>query len=459
VSDNFAANPITALWAETVNRQPDRVAIFGADGAVLRTFADVENEAFAFAHKHVQQRGEGAVALVAVGNHPSLPALIIALWRAGFTIALAEIGAAVELPGIFVRVTRDSGGELVFHWNDCFVAASPKADFLKLTSGTTGAPRGIRFTAQQLVADCESICVTMGITAEDINYGVISWAHSYGFSNLVLPLICRGVPLVATEDRLPRAILRGLEVSAATVFPSVPVFFKKLAELSAAPLPALRLCISAGAPLPVDVARAFRAVFGVKVHSFYGSSECGGICFDGSEDVVAEGFVGAPMVGVQLVENAGRIEVHSPAVGSGYWPSGDDAVLGGGRFIPADLVSRSGAGFTLCGRESDVINVAGRKLNPAEVERVLRQHRSVSDVAVFGVPSSLRGEEPVACIVTNAPVAEVAEFAAARLALWQVPKDFWQVDALPLNERGKLSRRALSAQWLARSGREIPRPG
>ena len=63
------------------------------------------------------------------------------------------------------------------------------------------------------------ICATMGITERDLNFGVIPFSHSYGFSNLVTPLLCRGVPLVASEDRMPRAILDDLARSGATVFP------------------------------------------------------------------------------------------------------------------------------------------------------------------------------------------------------------------------------------------------
>src|SRR5690606_39188723 len=81
----------------------------------------------------------------------------------------------------------------------------PTPQFLKLTSGTTSAPRAIRFQAHQLVADCDHICETMGITDADVNFGVIPFSHSYGFSNLLTPLLCRGVALVASEDRLPRA--------------------------------------------------------------------------------------------------------------------------------------------------------------------------------------------------------------------------------------------------------------
>lgn len=437
----FADHPILAAWRKTIARRPSAAAIFGADGTVLRTFRDIEDES----PQLPQGLAPGQIAVIELGNHPALPATLLALWKEGLAVALAE--SSVALPGVALRVALGASGAPVFYKIDAPAEEIPGADFLKLTSGTTGAPRAIRFSAAQLLADCDAVCDTMGITEADLNYGVISWAHSYGFSNLVLPLLCRGVPVVATEDRLPRAILDGLARTGATVFPAVPVFFKKLAELAATPLPALRLCISAGAPLPSAVATDFRQRFGVKVHSFYGSSECGGICYDATGDEVPEGFVGQPMRGVRLVENAGRIVIYSPAAGLGYWPQPDDAVLGNGRFIPQDLVEQTERGFSLRGRESDFINIAGRKLNPAEIERVLREHPAVREVVVFGMPSALRGEEPAACVVADASTQELLAFAATRLPAWQMLRQIWLVAALPVNERGKLSRRAVAEHF------------
>ena len=118
---------------------------------------------------------------------------------------------------------------------------------MKLTSGTTAAPRAIRFRSEQLLADCTQICATMGLTGHDLNFGVIPLSHSYGFSNLVTPLLARGVPMVLSRDRMPRAVLNDLARTNATVFPGMPVFYQAFAEMEKVPaLPKLRLCISAG---------------------------------------------------------------------------------------------------------------------------------------------------------------------------------------------------------------------
>ena len=129
-------------------------------------------------------------------------------------------------------------------------ATAETPSLLKLTSGTTAAPRAIRFRSEQLLADCDQICDTMGITDVDLNFGVIPISHSYGFSNLLTPLLVRGVPMVISRDRTPRAVLDDLARTNATVFPGMPLFYQAFCEMENVPgLPKLRLCISAGAPL------------------------------------------------------------------------------------------------------------------------------------------------------------------------------------------------------------------
>src|SRR5437899_7398564 len=172
---------------------------------------------------------------------------------------------------------------------------------LKFTSGTTAAPRAIRFRSEQLLADCNQICDTMGISDADLNFGVIPISHSYGFSNLITPLIARGVPMVLSQDRMPRGVLVDLARTDATVFPGMPVFYQAFCEMENVPaLPNLRLCISAGAPLQVAVAKKFREKFKLPIHSFYGASECGGICYDRNAFPAVTGLVGQPKRSVDL---------------------------------------------------------------------------------------------------------------------------------------------------------------
>jgi acyl-coenzyme A synthetase/AMP-(fatty) acid ligase len=193
------------------------------------------------------------------------------------------------------------------------------------------------------------------------------------------------------------------------------------------------------------------------VHSFYGSSECGGICYDRDENNTEDGFVGTAMnaVEITLIEpdaNAGQIRVRSAAVGDDYFPEPNDKKLGHGVFVPDDLLTRANNGWKIVGRVSDLINVAGKKVNPAEVEAELLAVPGVREAIVFGRNSSLRHQEVAACVVANSTVSEtdLLKTCRQRLSGWQVPKRIFLLDQLPVNERGKISRRELGVQFAER---------
>ena len=456
----FAENALLAAWKKTLATFGNRRAVLAAGGETLRTFSDIEAES--------RERGQlfenlapRSVVAIQIGNRACWPALLLALFRReliplplGQHMEGGELAGALATCGVSALIGSDGDALFVNQKSEIREQKSPDADFLKLTSGTTSAPRAIRFRAHQLLADCDHICATMGFGPDDLNFGAIPFSHSYGFSNLLTPLLCRGVPLVASDDRLPRAILHGLARSGATVFPGIPVFFQKLAELeNASPLPRLRLCISAGAPLPSAVGERFTARFGLKVHTFYGASECGGIAYDASEEARCEdGFVGTAMSGVAISPlEDGRIAVRSAAAGDGYFPEAGDAALRDGCFVPGDFVEWTPRGMAIVGRASDVINVAGRKLSPASVEQCLLECPGVRQAVLFGVPSALRGEEAVACVAGEGiDAAGVLRFCHDRLSPWQVPRDIWIVTEIAANDRGKISRRALAERYLAR---------
>jgi long-chain acyl-CoA synthetase len=335
---------------------------------------------------------------------------------------------------------------------------------LKLSSGTTGTPKAVAFSAEQLLADCTSVCDTMQIRASDRNFGLIPFSHSYGFSNLITPLLCRGVPLVVAHDRIPRAICEGIKASEATVFPATPVIFQALADLEGMEtLGALRLCISAGAMLPVETGLKFLSRFGLKLHAFYGSSECGGIAYDASDIAISEpGYVGTPMRDVEILPaeswdqpGGTAIRVKGPAVGLSYFPDPQPDALSEGTFIPADLLEKSGAGYRIAGRVTDFINVGGRKINPAVVEDILERVPGVRQAVVFGIPDAVRGETPIACVraETTLDPAALLQECRLKLAAWQVPRDVWLVHEIPTTARGKISRPMLAAEYIRTQGR------
>jgi len=464
-----STDPLLDGWEQTLRRAKDRPAILDTYGQVLRKFAEIEERACEFERK-LEKFPPGGVIAIQIGNHEDWPSILIACLRRHLvvlpleqsindqqreaTLELCKAGAVVSAvsSGAAPDISRLRTADATPDWGE-----NPPS-LLKITSGTTAAPRAIRFRSHQLLADCNQICDTMKITGADLNFGVIPISHSYGFSNLLTPLIARGVPMVLSRDRTPRAILSDLARSNATVFPGMPVFYQAFCEMDYVPaLPKLRLCISAGAPLPRTVAKKFREKFNLPIHSFYGSSECGGICYDRETTNEVEGFVGQPMagVGIELLEpnaSACQIQVRSAAVGDGYFPEPDEEKLGDGAFVPDDLLARDDSGFKIVGRISDVINVAGKKVNPEEVEAHLLRFSGVRQTVVFGRPAAagvLRNEEVAACVAGSRHLTEegLLRFCRTALSAWQVPKRIFVVDAIPMNERGKISRRDLAGRF------------
>jgi long-chain acyl-CoA synthetase len=469
-------DPLLEEWEETLARKRDAAAIFAASGEVLRTFDEIEKRARDLL-RSIGGFREGDVLAVQIGNHEDWPSILIGCLlrhlvvlpleqsiseqQRNKALEICKVNAVVSVVPErgTTEVTQLGTGNTTAEWRE------KPPNLLKLTSGTTATPRAIRFRSKQLLADWNQICDTMGISDTDLNFGVIPISHSYGFSNLLTPLIARGVPMVLSRDRTPRAILADFSRSNATVFPGMPVFYQAFCEMEHVPvLPKLRLCISAGAPLPIAIAKRFREKFSLAIHSFYGASECGGICYDRDATNPSEGFVGEAMKGVniELMDSEGsasQIRVRSAAVGDGYFPEPDEEKLRDGIFVPDDLLARAGPGFKIVGRISDVINVAGKKVNPAEVEAHLLRFTGVRQVVVFGRESALRNEEVAACVVAAPDVSEtdLLQFCRGTLSSWQVPKRIFIVDAIPANERGKISRRELSRQFsMSRASSSLP---
>ena len=455
-----SGDPLLAAWEATRARGGAEPAILDTRRQILSRFQDIEEWSRRYDGLAGFEAGE--IVAVQVGNHPAWPALFLACLRRGIVILPLERAMSEQERSAALRTCRAAGLIVAAERPAVRLEANGAIDWegrtpalLKLTSGTTAAPRAVRFRSAQLLADAEQICDTMGISNADLNFAVIPVSHSYGFSNLITPLLARGVPMAISSDRMPRAVLDDLARTEATVFPGMPVFFQAFGEMAQVPkLPRLRLCISAGAPLSRRVARNFQEKFGQPIHSFYGASECGGICFDRAAAGELEDFVGPALRGVGLQPiapgaGATQVRVRSAAVGDGYFPETEPDKLGGGFFLPDDLVTLSEAGVQIVGRLSDVINVAGKKVNPAEVEAHLLSFDGVRQAVVFGRASTLRHQEVVACVVATKETEEAAllEFCRTRLSGWQVPKRIFLLETLPCNERGKISRRELAERF------------
>lgn len=447
-----------ASWANVLERQSQEVAIYGNDRQLLRTFADIESERLIWRQK-LAGLAKGSILLVQLAEDASWPAILLA----SLDVSLVMVPIEIEVTGPqFDNVIKVTRAHACVRSNEISILHSepqpwdqPYPDLLKITSGTTGLPRAIRFRESQLLSDCRNICSSMSLLPEDVNFGVIPFAHSYGFSNLVTPLLYQGTRFVCSKDRIPRAIHRHIEESPATVLPATPAIFQALCSLSdCSRLGRIRTCISAGAPLPAETVQQFFQRFGLRIHSFYGSSECGGIMFDREGRLDApSGFVGSPLDGVRVSRLANdRIEISGTSVADDYFPDKEPETLRTGRFNPGDLVRWLGESAQLYGRASDLINIAGKKIHPSLVEEHIRKVPGVIDVIAFGVPSPNRNEDLVALVMCNPPVPRQTLEAHCRtgLADWQVPRDFQVVTELPVNARGKIKRSDLAADYQAK---------
>jgi acyl-CoA synthetase (AMP-forming)/AMP-acid ligase II len=348
--------------------------------------------------------------------------------------------------------------------------AGPVA-MLKLTSGSTGVPKATVTTEGQIAADGRALIAAMGIRPDDWQVCAIPVSHSYALGNVVGPLLLQGTPVVLRDTFVPAQILDDAVRTGARLFPGVPFMFDRLVALvrDGCSWPAtLETMISAGAPLERATAQAFAEHTGRRIHSLYGTSETAGIAYDASPDPDGEVTMGRPVPGVTVAfwpddaaqPGTGRIHVTGPAVSSGYAAGADDAAFVDGGFLTGDLGALGADGrLRLTGRVSAFVNVAGRKVQPDEVEGMLRTHPLVADARVFGLPDERRGEQLAACVVPRdgtLGVVALRAFCAERLAAYKIPRLLVLVAELPRDDRGKVSRKTLEKLVLGPAAEGLP---
>jgi acyl-CoA synthetase (AMP-forming)/AMP-acid ligase II len=399
---------------------------------------------------------------------------------AGFlsaALAIRRVGAAVLLVDASVpdpeeeRITEAMGAAAVVRstqpWpesHDAFeigaigrsrVELPAGTAWIKVTSGSSGAPSGVAFTSEALAEDDEALFGCMGLSMQDRLLAPIPWSHSYGLCSLAIPCLRRGVTLVLPASRGPWAPLDAAQESGASFFPTVPAFLSAVVALEEkSQWPAsLRNVVSAGAPLSPETASRFRERFDFPVHAFYGSSETGGITFDAEGGAAERGTVGLPIPGVRVdVDEDGRVRVSGRALGLRRVPVADDR-LEGGVFRTGDLGRFEPNGeLRLLGRADGVINVRGKKVDPEEVERVIRSLRGVREAVVVGVPEPAGDCETIRAVVagdgTFVYYERVVAWCRQFLAPHKVPRSVLVLPAIPRTARGKIDREALR-RWTA----------
>jgi long-chain acyl-CoA synthetase len=385
-------------------------------------------------------------------------------WFACF-LALLEVGAVavpVDPTESLQRqdeLAREIGAAGV--WRNgrfCLNTSSPvrqdrQACVIKLTSGSTGKPRALRFTGAQLLADGSNVCRSMDIRPNDVNLAIIPLGHSYGLGNLVIPLLTQGTAVLVARAPLPRVLAEDCERWQPTVFPTVPALLKLLAsaEVPVNAFRSLRTIISAGSPLPPEVAQAFHARFGQNVHSFYGSSETGGITYDRSGDATLAGrSVGTPLDGVRLTLQRGdRFAVESAAVHTLGNRQGSPGGIGRSRPPDRGRLNEWGE-LVLLGRVGRLAKIAGRRIDLGELESSLRQIPGVSDAYV--VPHPTKAEELAAAVQTELNERVLRDALSAQLPAWKIPRRLVCLQQFPLTGRGKTDAAALRRSLGSRTG-------
>jgi long-chain acyl-CoA synthetase len=221
----------------------------------------------------------------------------------------------------------------------------------------------------------------------------------------------------------------------------------------------LRLCVSGGAAMPVEVMRGFEDAFDAIVLEGYGLSETSPVAsFNPPDRARKPGSIGTPVAGVEmkLVEKnedgVGEIAIRGHNVMKGYWNRPDAtaaAIDSDGWFRTGDLARIDDDGyFFIVDRSKDMIIRGGYNVYPREIEEVLYEHPAVREAAVVGVPDDLLGEEVGAAIAlapgAEADAAAIRDFVREHVAGYKYPRRIWFVDELPKGPTGKVLKRDIS---------------
>ena len=437
-------------WQQTAAAKPGAVALIDAHDEQVYARADLTAAASAFAANPPKGFIRGQAVAFAERNGARWLAWFLGLQNLGavalpLDAALPTAQRAETAAALGARWLLDAEGRWLTAASDASPVFAADVCLLKTTSGSTGQPRALMFTAANMLADGRQIAATMDIEPGDFNLGAIPFGHSYGLGNLVILLLAQGTAVVASREILPDALAAQIERFGVNVLPSVPAVLRGLSESSVERqgLRTLRKIISAGGPLPPELPAHFEHKFGCRIHNFYGSSETGGICFDRTGEATLSGrSVGSSLEGVDVrLNEEGRVTVRSAAV------------MAPGEHTLADMGAWSEQGeLVLTGRAAPLANIGGKKVSPLEIERVLRRLAGVTD-AWIGVRARSFGREDflLAAVETERSKEEIRAALAERLPAWQVPRRLWVSGRFPRTERGKLDRRELEARCLGES--------
>ena len=370
------------------------------------------------------------------------------------------------------RYISDSGAALVL--DDAATLpgdAAPDADVVErgpedtavilYTSGTTGKPKGAELTHSNLAKNAEVMRGLLSVTEADVIFGALPLFHSFGQTCGLNLAVATGASLALLPRFTPSDALDLVERRRVTVFEGVPTMYAALLnqpDRERRDVASLRVCVSGGAALPLEVLRGFEDAFGCVVLEGYGLSETSPVAsFNAADGLRKPGSIGTPVDGVEMTlldaspEGVGEIAIRGHNVMKGYWGNPEatsEAIDADGWFRSGDLarVDEDGCYF-IVDRKKELIIRGGYNVYPREVEEVIYEHPAVREAAVVGVPHDELGQD-VAAVVALKPGAAVDEadlrdFVKAQIAAYKYPRRIWFVEELPKGPTGKILKRAI----------------
>jgi acyl-CoA synthetase (AMP-forming)/AMP-acid ligase II len=330
------------------------------------------------------------------------------------------------------------------------------------SSGTTAEPKIVRRDGASLDAVTRNMIRDCGFGEGDHVLSAVPLCHSYGLEHgLLAPIGAGSCVHVCERFNLP-SIVHELCAGGITLLPGVPFMFEMLNKIGNVQFPNLRMVYSAGAPLSRATFDAFEHAFGLRIGQVFGATEIGSVTFndpDGAE--FNKNSVGRPMEGVSIkildpddpqlsdpleVGKEGLVAVRAPSMLSGYVGEQETPLIDG-YFLTGDLGTLEERGeLTITGRMKLLIDIGGRKVNPLEVESVLRRHPDVGACVVLPMRLSETVQRLKAIITPARPDIEISvnalrQFARSRLSGYKVPRVFEIRPSLPTSPAGKVLRR------------------
>lgn len=451
-------------------RQGDRVALYCVNSAE-----------FAMAYLGILRTGAIVVPLNLLLNPKELAFILddsgarVLIYHA----ALAERVAAVRVLAPGVASALCVGGTPASRDDACWEelgeaddvpapAIDPAVDLAAIlyTSGTTGRPKGAMLTHRNLMANARSVMGALDLKpGADRLLVVLPMFHSFAATVGMLTPLLHGLSLVPVPRFEPGLVSEAIHATRATVFLGVPSMYNLLLRLPDELLPhwrSVRVAISGGAALPVEVMRRFEGRFGVPVLEGDGPTECSPVtCVNPLHGVRKPGSVGLAVPDVEIAafddggsrlgaDAVGEICVRGPNVMKGYWglPEATAESFFGDWVRTGDIGYVDGDGYVfLVDRKKDMIIVNGMNVYPRMVEEVLYRLPGVVEAAVVGEPHESHGEIPVAHVVA----AEGSDLDSGAVRTWcrehlgphEVPRRVVFRPALPKNAAGKILKREL----------------